>query len=304
MKVSFWKHHPFSDQNGVKLAQEALEFHEKFKFDFLKLTPAGDWLAVCYGVKDEVWQNDVLGRRKITDFVIKNVDDFYKLDNFTFEEPILKEILKALNICSKQILEPVYATVFCPISQLIQMCGIDLFKQVSRDQPEAIFKALEVITRNTISVFEKMNDLGVKGLYFVTQHMNDVFLTKNEYDKFGTLSDFECLTSASEMFNDIIFHLHGKNCYNSIRQNIDKLSLHCEYNQEDTLCQVGLKSLGYPIIYGLPSDVLSSITSIEDCNNIISKFPSIQILTCDCVLPLNFNDESIDVWVSFAKTNL
>ena len=64
MTVSFWKHHPISDQHGQQLAQEAIDFQNKFQFDFLKLTPAGDWLAVCYGAKEEVWKNDAVGRAK------------------------------------------------------------------------------------------------------------------------------------------------------------------------------------------------------------------------------------------------
>ncbi len=302
MDISFWKHHPISDQHGHQLAQEAIDFQYKFQFDFLKLTPAGDWLAVCYGAEDEVWENDSVGRRKITGLPIKQIKDFYTLQIFSFQENLLLEILNASHISCTQVEVPVYLTIFCPLSQLIQISGIDLFLRTIQTEPEAIYAALDVINHNTKKVIEKASEIGVKGLYYVTQHMQANLLSFEIYNQFGKLYDEDCLLKAAESFDAIIFHLHGNDCYACIAENIPKLSIHCSYNQAETINRISIKNAGYPIIYGLPALILSEANNLQDCKEILEKFPTNTLLTCDCVLPLDFPSEKINLWKSFAHS--
>jgi uroporphyrinogen decarboxylase len=300
MDISFWKHHPVSDQYGHLLAQEAIEFQNEFQFDFLKITPAGDWLAVCYGAEDEVWENDPIGRRKITSFPVKEIKDFYNLKTFTFQENLLLEILKAQQICSSQVEVPVYSTIFCPLSQLIQISGLELFLKAAKTEPEAIYAALKIINENTQKVIEQSALSGVKGLYYVAQHMQSDLLTFDIYNQFGKSSDYDCLNVASKVFDSIIFHLHGDDCYACISENIPKLRLHCSYNQVETTNSIAMKKIGYPIIYGLPATTLLEASTIEDCQEILKKFPTNTTLTCDCVIPLDFPAEKISLWTKFA----
>lgn len=293
MNISFWKHHPISDQHGQQLAQEAIEFQNTFQFDFLKLTPAGDWLAVCYGAADEVWENDAVGRRKITGFALKEIKDFYQLQAFAFQEKLLVEILQALEICCREVTVPVYATIFCPLSQLIQIAGLDLFLKAAQTEPEAILAALAIINQNTVSVIEKAAAIGVKGLYYVTQHMQADLLSPALYQQFGKPSDEHCLLKAAEVFDSIIFHLHGNDCYTCIAHDIPKLSLHCTFNPSSAH---SMEETGYPIIYGLPASTLEQATTEQECHEILAKYPSNTLLTCDCVLPLAFPDEQIALW--------
>lgn len=302
MGISFWKHHPFSDQNGHQLAQEAIHFQNTFQFDFLKLTPAGDWLAVCYGAEDEVWENDSVGRRKITALPLKEIKDFYKLKPFSFQENLLVEILKALQICCTQVQVPVYATIFCPLSQLIQISGRELFLRTAQAEPEAIYAALDIINQNTKAVIKKASELGVRGLYYVTQHMEADVLSVETYKQFGRDSDEICLIKAAESFDSIIFHLHGNDCYACIAEDIPKLSIHCSYNQVHTTNSQSIEKAGYPIIYGLPASTLSKVNSEQDCKEILKNFPPNNLLTCDCVLPLNFPTEKINLWKNFVRS--
>jgi uroporphyrinogen decarboxylase len=293
MTISFWKHHPISDQHGQTLAHEAIDFQNKFHFDFLKLTPAGDWLAVCYGAEDEVWENDAVGRRKITGFPLKEIKDFYQLQAFTFQEKLLVEIIQALEICCRAVSVPVYATIFCPLSQLIQIAGLDLFLKVAQIEPEAILAALAVINQNTLSVIETAAMKGVKGLYYVTQHMQTDLLSPDLYQQFGKPSDEHCLLKAAEVFDSIIFHLHGHDCYTCIAKDIPKLRLHCTFNSS---IKNSMEETGYPIIYGLPASTLQQTNTEQECHDILKKFPHNLLLTCDCVLPIAFPDEQISLW--------
>lgn len=293
MIVSFWKHHPISDQYGQQLAQEAIDFQNKFQFNFLKLTPAGDWLAVCYGAKDEVWENDAVGRRKITEFALKEVKDFYQLQAFTFQEKLLVEIIQALEICCREVTVPVYATIFCPLSQLIQIAGLELFLNAAQTEPEAILAALDVINQNTIRVIERAAEIGVKGLYYVSQHMQTDLLSPVLYQQYGQSSDELCLRSAAKVLDSIIFHIHGNDCYVCIGGDIPKLHLHCTFNSKSSLF---FEKTGYPIIYGLPASILEQATNEQECHEILEKFPTSTIFTCECVLPLAFPDEQIQLW--------
>lgn len=299
MKFSFWKHHPNSDQNGLLLASEAIAFQNKFEFDFLKSTPAGNWLSVCYGAKDELWENDLLGRRKITEFAIKNEKDFSKLTSFTLKEPLIAEVLNSLEICSNTVSVPVYATIFCPISQLIQISGLDLFLETEQNNPEQVKIALNQITENTVNVIKKIKKLGVKGLYFVTQHMQSDSISFELYNRIGKIYDEFCLKTAAEIGLDIIFHLHGNDCYSCIAPNIANLRLHCTFANEITPNHQTIKNSNYPIIYGIPASVLAEVKTMEDCENILKNYPQESLLTCECVLPLDFPDETIQIWKNY-----
>ena len=57
-----------------------------------------------------------------------------------------------------------------------------------------------------------------------------------------------------------------------------------------------LKKTGYPIIYGLPASILEQATNEQECHEILKKFPTSTIFTCECVLPLAFPDEQIQLW--------
>src|SRR6218665_505456 len=93
--VSFWKHHPIADQKAEALAEKTLEFQEKFNCDFIKITPAGSWQAVCHGVTD-IWNGDFLGRRIITQTIIAQPDDWLSLPDFSqVQPPLLQEIVGA-----------------------------------------------------------------------------------------------------------------------------------------------------------------------------------------------------------------
>ncbi|AFK05605.1 hypothetical protein Emtol_0087 (plasmid) [Emticicia oligotrophica DSM 17448] len=302
MGISFWKHHPYSDQNGHLLAQEAIDFQNTFQFDFLKLTSAGDWLAVCYGAGDELWENDSLGRRKITSFPLQETRDFYHLKSFSFQEKMLVEILDALRICCENVSVPVYVTIFCPLSQLIQISGIELFLKTAQKEPEAIHAALAVIIQNTKKTIDAASKVGVGGLYFVTQHMQTEILSLETYQQFGRYSDEICLIKASELFDSIIFHLHGNDCYACIAENIPKMSIHCAYSEVSTSNTQSIEKAGYPIIYGLAHHILSKANSFQDCKEILDNFPTSSFLTCDCVLPLNFPNEKINLWTNFVRS--
>jgi len=304
MRISFWKHHPVSDQIGSLLAQETIEEQHKFHYDFVKLTPAGSWLATCYGVKDE-WQNDFLGRRTISDRIIHQIEDWLSLSHFTNLPQALKEQLYAAKITCKQIQNvPVYATVFCPLTQAFQCAGLATLKEHLKSDKAKVLSALNVITDNTIQVMRAFKEQGIRGMYFVTQSMQPDIFSKEEYDEIGKPFDALCLRAAANFFEDVIFHLHGENIYLSIEEGIAKLQLHYGLSNNNPN-YISLKTQSaYPIIPGIPANKIIAAKSKEEIQKVLEEISGgeeISMITCACVLPLDTGDEVIKNWLSFAK---
>ena len=161
---SFWKHHPGSDQDGGRLAERTRAFQEETDCDFIKITPAGTWQAVCQGAVDEAWPDDPLGRRRILKPRIVNPEDWLNLPDFKRQTPALMEgmIDCCRSIVSSGTTKPVVFTVFNPITQAIQMSGLERFKEhcllVSDMVKAGISASLDVNTWG-ISDFSKHNKI-------------------------------------------------------------------------------------------------------------------------------------------------
>jgi uroporphyrinogen decarboxylase len=297
--ISFWKHHPISDQKGELLAQETIATQKKFNFDIVKITPAGSWLATCYGVKDE-FQNDFLGRRNITERIVHHIDDWLTIPYFDTTPQALKEQLLAATLTCKEITnKPVYATVFCPLTQAFQCAGLDTLKKHWKEDKSKVLKGLEIITKNTIEVLRLFKKEGIKGLYFVTQSMQESMFTKEEYDELGKPFDAACLKECAALFENTIFHLHGESIYLSIEENIPKIQLHFGLSENNLKFSELKKLTHYPAIPGIQANDIIAANSIEKAQkllNEISEGENINMLTCACVLPLDTKDDIIHLW--------
>ena len=125
MKLALWRHHPVADQSGRALARRTVAFQHRFPFDLVRVMSPGSWQAVCYGAAD-AWKGDSLGRREITCPAIDGPESWAFLPDFpTRPLPrMLDETLTACrHICEEISDVPVYATVYSPISQAIQLTG-------------------------------------------------------------------------------------------------------------------------------------------------------------------------------------
>ena len=300
-EIAFWKHHPNSDQKGELLAQETIEEYLKFKYDIVKLTPAGSWLATCYGVIDE-YQNDYLGRRIIVDRVVKSKDDWNLLasfDTINFPKPLIEQLKAADLVCSVIEEKPVYATIFCPLTQAVQLSGLEFFKESLENDSDIVLKALELITKNTIQVIQAFIEKGVKGIYFVSQSMQKSQFSESEYKRYGEYFDSKCIKAINDCNVDTIFHLHGEEIYFSIGENLKNLRIHYELSDLNPTLEEVEKIISYEIILGISAEVMRQNTSKESISALIKIFNS--IVLCGCVLPLDFEDEIIQTWIDIVR---
>jgi uroporphyrinogen decarboxylase len=302
--ISFWKHHPISDQKGELLAQETIATQQKFNFDIVKITPAGSWLATCYGVKDE-FQNDFLGRRNITQRIIHNIDDWLTLPSFDARpQPLIEQLLAATLTCRAIADKPVYATVFCPLTQAFQCAGLDTLKRHWKEDKSKVLKGLEIITKNTIEVLRLFKKEGIKGMYFVTQSMQESTFTKEEYDELGKPFDTACLKECAALFENTIFHLHGEKIYLSIEENIPNIELHYGLSENNLRFPQLKKLTNYPVIPGIQAKDIVAANTNEKAQKLLQEIgegEEIKMITCACVLPLDTSDEVIHLWRNLAE---
>lgn len=293
MHISFWKHHPISDQKGEILAAETIAFYQTFKPDFLKITPAGTWIATCYGLND-YYDGDSLGRRFVSQPLIQTTEDWNKIQPFDDIPAPLVEQLKAAEIVCKELKEvPVFATIFSPVNQAIQLCGRDTFLKHLAENPTLVEEKLHVLSLNTQQIIKKYVELGIEGIYYATQSCQPKQLTKDIYDKFGKSIDESCLEFASNLVQSVIFHLHGESIYLHIKENIPFLTIHYEESSSNKI------QSNYPLVVGIPAQIIDSTNDEDSIKHIISAYSnSTELILCGCVLPLSSSAKTIETWIN------
>lgn len=300
--VSFWKHHPVADQKAETLAQSTIAFQKKFNCHFIKITPAGSWQAVCHGVED-VWNGDHLGRRIITKTIINIPQDWLNLTDFSEAQPqMMQEIVGACRLVNEKSNDdaPIVSTVFCPISQAIQMAGLPVFLQHVAAHPKEVLAGLERITKNTLYVINDLISAGSKGIYFVTQHMQSGAITPEIYKIFGEPFDTQCLHACKDLLFSI-FHIHGKDINLSLGDTPANCYIHYEYSTQSSIPDELKVKLSSQLLCGLPASEMALCSSEAEIEQLINEKCTGNIITCGCVLPLDFSDESIDQWMTVAK---
>ncbi len=305
--VSFWKHHPVADQKAETLAAGTIAFYEKFKCDFIKLSPAGCWLASCYGIGD-AWLNDPLGSRTITRTVINETSDWLSLPDFSTTAPdMLREITGACHLVSSHFTldRPVFCTVFSPISQAVQLAGLDTFVRHVKESPSNVIRGLERITNNTKVAIQALKESGAMGIYFVTQQMRYDGVRQSIYDEYGAPFDTHCL-KACEDFPITIFHIHGHKIYFSFNELPENCVVHYESASSNPKAEEFYQNHANQLSLGIPSDDMLKAASDMEIKKILRRYTfknqEQNIVTAGCVLPLSFPDETLSKWVDTVKS--
>jgi uroporphyrinogen decarboxylase len=293
MNISFWKHHPISDQTGEILAAETIEFYNKFKPNFLKITPAGTWIATCYGLKD-YYNGDSLGRRFVESPLINELSDWNKIQLFSSTPLSLKEQLKAAELVCKEIHDvPVYATIFSPVTQAIQLCGLENFLKFLKEDPTLVKEGLKKLSTNTQQIIQRYIELGIEGIYYATQSCQKSQLSPEIYAEFGKSIDERCLEFASDLVQSVLFHLHGESIYLDIKEYIPFLCIHYEESETNTLVT------SYPTIIGIPANKIEVTQDIIEIQQLINGYKNeCDLILCGCVLPVAFEDKLISTWIN------
>ncbi|MEO7652042.1 MAG: uroporphyrinogen decarboxylase family protein, partial [Bryobacteraceae bacterium] len=224
--VAFWRHHPVADQNAAGLADATIAFQGQFQFDIVKVTPAGTYQAVDYGLID-AWLGDPLGRRDIVERPVKNVVDWKTVLRRPSPGPRVEAALDAAGRIAGVLGDSaiVLLTVFNPLTQLVQLCGAPLLNNQIDTNPAAIESAIERVTADTCRLIREAAGRGADGIYLATQSMNHHMFTPAQYARWGRPYDFQCIRAAREMSCNVL-HVHGEQIYFALPDLTDAWALH------------------------------------------------------------------------------
>jgi uroporphyrinogen decarboxylase len=306
LTASFWKHHPICDQDARRLTKRTIEFQQITGCGFVKITPAGTWQAVCHGAKDEIWQGDPLGRRRIMNTVIETPDDWMELIDFQTETPpLLKEMTECCrSVATAVASKPVAFTAFNPLTQAIQLAGLERFKDHCLTAPDKVRAGMERIKKNTLTAIDAFIEAGARGAYFVTQHMQKGLIDPDMYRSFGVDGDRACLARCAELELPM-FHIHGESVFLELPDIPPNCIIHYELNAENISPEEFHVQHPYALMTGIPVSVMKACKSDTDITSCIDRYtesvPKSRFVTAGCALPLDFPESQIQRWVELCK---
>jgi len=209
--VALWRHFPVDDQKPESLAAAITQFQNIYDFDFIKVTPASSYCIKDWGVSD-VWRGNPEGTRDYQEPVIKNFEDWEKLEVLNPRQGYLGQMLDCLKLLIKEFSKstPIIQTIFSPLSQAKNLVGKhDLLYHI-RACPEAVEKGLEIITQTTLAFVEELKKIGIDGIFYAVQHAQYNILSVAEFQTFGRYYDLQILDAAKSLWLNI-GHIHGEN---------------------------------------------------------------------------------------------
>ena len=302
MKSSFWQHFPDVDDNDPLGLTDSLASYQKlYAFDFIKTCPAGTWLASCYGAVSEKIEDDLLGRRRVSEPIINEPNQWHLLPHFSesVPKPLSDQIetIKALKQ-RNQSAEPILATVFCPFSQAMQLAGEVTVLDHAKNYPTNLQSGINTLLENTMYSIEKLLEAGASGIYLVSQHLDSKASTLSAYDIFGHAADLACLGAVSDdSFN--LFHIHGA------PTRLPELPTDKPWYLHGNQLRLTARPLLKSVLCFSPDEMLEIKSELQIQNLIQMRFNPdwhVPIITPTCVLPLNFPEEHLLRWRSAAKT--
>jgi uroporphyrinogen decarboxylase len=80
--IGFWRHWPGDDQHPESLASVALEFQRRYDLDFIKVPVSSTYCVDDYGAEHE-YRGSLIGDREYLDPVVKNIDDWDRIQPLT-----------------------------------------------------------------------------------------------------------------------------------------------------------------------------------------------------------------------------
>jgi hypothetical protein len=120
------------------------------------------------------------------------------------------------------------------------------------------------------------------------------------YKAFGEAPDTQCLNACSGLLYNI-FHIHGASIYFSLGNIPADCFIHYEYDSGMSIPTSLMQKYSSRLLAGIPSAEMARCYTDEQIQQLILAKARGNIITCGCVLPLDFPDEGIVQWINVSK---
>ncbi|MCZ7569762.1 MAG: hypothetical protein M5U01_14430 [Ardenticatenaceae bacterium] len=206
--VALWQHFPGDDQRAESLARAALDFQQRFDFDFIKLTPSNAHAATDWG-STSVYHGNPDGLREFTDYAIRDVHDWERLKPLDVSAGMLGQQLECVRLVRRAVGSrvPISLSVFNPLFIAKTLAGPGFIADL-RERPALVGRGLEVIGETMVAFSRQALANGADGIFLATQHATYDLLSRAEYEQFGRPYDLAILEAARAGWLNLL-HIHA-----------------------------------------------------------------------------------------------
>jgi uroporphyrinogen decarboxylase len=183
---SAWQHFRLEKLPGEHHARATLDFHRRFRTDFVKV------------MRDYRYPRPETGAWH----ALKVLDNPFP------------EQIRALEIIRDGLGLDVYfvETIRNSFNQAVKLASMAEVQRLKREEPQTLLDALEVITKSQVRHALKAMSLGASGLYLAIDCAGDNVLSREEYAKFSEPFDRMILDAVRTAPLNML-HLHGESIY-------------------------------------------------------------------------------------------
>ncbi|MGP8080302.1 MAG: uroporphyrinogen decarboxylase family protein [Dehalococcoidales bacterium] len=208
--VGFWRHWPGDDQLAKSLAQVTLKFQQQYDLDFIKIPVTSTYCVEDYGAKHE-YRGNLIGDREFLDHVIKNIEDWNRIEPLDITRGKYGEHLQALRMVleKREAGTPVIFTIFNPMAMASYLAGDETLLIHLRSDPDKVEPALKALTATCANFVKAVISEGADGIFLSTRWASYELMSEEEYLRFGKPGDLSVLAASSGGWFNIL-HLHGQ----------------------------------------------------------------------------------------------
>lgn len=207
--IALWRHFPEDDQRADALAERTVSWQRRWAFDLVKFMPSG-----TYGVEDfgavSAWQGQANGARTVVKPAVARTEDWASIRDVDVRRGSYGRQNEALRAAARELggSVPILQTVFSPITTARKLSTDRLYADLRRS-PDAVHRALRVITDATIRFALDALDAGAHGIFFATQQASWRLLNADEFERFGRAYDLEVFAALKGKARLNMLHVHG-----------------------------------------------------------------------------------------------
>lgn len=208
--VSLWRHFPEDDLDAGKLAAHTLAWQDRWGFDLVKFMPSGMYGVEDWGAVTE-YRGAANGARVVVRPAVRVTEDWARIrdldvrrGSYGLQNEALRQAAKALRGSV-----PILQTVFSPLTTARKLSTDRLYADLRR-APDALERALRVITDVTIRFALDAIDAGAHGVFLAMQQASYRLLSEAEYERFGKRYDLEVFAALQGKARLHMLHVHGE----------------------------------------------------------------------------------------------
>jgi uroporphyrinogen decarboxylase len=214
LAASIWRHF-FNKETTVEgLVSAMIDFQNEFQWDFMKINPRASFHVEDWGCKLE-WSTDEFTKHVKTEFAVKDISDWDKIEVLSPAMPVLNDHLKAIEKIRKETgpYLPLFMTVFNPLGIARYLVGSTGKLLDHLDKNEAIVTgALERITETFENFAAECRKAGADGLFYATlEWASSETIPYETYHKLCRPLDIRIIRAAGNDALNILHVCHNNN---------------------------------------------------------------------------------------------